>query len=304
MAHPILMPKPGQMTEECTLIHLAQDRWATPSTGATSCSRSRPTRARWRSRPSTRASSSRRSRPRARPSRSTASAAGSASRARRSRDADRGAVSGRRARRRLPRPSRRPPAPGSAPAPTSPAPPAARGSGARSAAGDVRISPRARRLAAEAGHRPVLGPRHRAPTAGSSSATSQAAIAAGPRRAAAPRQLRRRGIQRVHAGEEAPRPMSRMRRVIAERLTSSWQTTPHFTVTVAVDVTRLLALRARAQGRRLEPHGHRLRPGRHRRHPRRVPGRQRAHGRHVGLAARTASTWAWPCPCPTASWCR
>ena len=38
--------------------------------------------------------------------------------------------------------------------------------------------------------------------------------------------------------------MSRMRRVIAERLTASWTSTPHFTVTVAVDAARLLALRA------------------------------------------------------------
>ncbi len=45
-------------------------------------------------------------------------------------------------------------------------------------------------------------------------------------------------------GEEAPRPLSRMRRVIADRLTHSWTSTPHFTVTVAVDVTALLALRA------------------------------------------------------------
>jgi pyruvate dehydrogenase E2 component (dihydrolipoamide acetyltransferase) len=45
-------------------------------------------------------------------------------------------------------------------------------------------------------------------------------------------------------GEEAPRPMSRMRRTIAARLTNSWQTTPHFTVTVAVDVTALLSLRS------------------------------------------------------------
>jgi pyruvate dehydrogenase E2 component (dihydrolipoamide acetyltransferase) len=35
-----------------------------------------------------------------------------------------------------------------------------------------------------------------------------------------------------------------MRRVIADRLTSSWMSTPHFTVTMAVDVTALLALRA------------------------------------------------------------
>jgi pyruvate dehydrogenase E2 component (dihydrolipoamide acetyltransferase) len=45
-------------------------------------------------------------------------------------------------------------------------------------------------------------------------------------------------------GEDEPRPLSRMRRVIADRLTQSWTSTPHFTVTVAVDVTRLLALRA------------------------------------------------------------
>ena len=54
-------------------------------------------------------------------------------------------------------------------------------------------------------------------------------------------------------GEEAPRPMSRMRRTIAARLTNSWQTTPHFTVTVAVDVTRVLALRAE-----LKAEGHSL----------------------------------------------
>jgi pyruvate dehydrogenase E2 component (dihydrolipoamide acetyltransferase) len=47
----------------------------------------------------------------------------------------------------------------------------------------------------------------------------------------------------VPPGEEEPRPLSRMRRVIAERLTLSATTIPHFTVTVAVDVTGLLALR-------------------------------------------------------------
>jgi pyruvate dehydrogenase E2 component (dihydrolipoamide acetyltransferase) len=47
-----------------------------------------------------------------------------------------------------------------------------------------------------------------------------------------------------HDGEEEPRPLSRMRRVIAERLTQSWTSTPHFTVTVAADVSGLLALRA------------------------------------------------------------
>ena len=45
-------------------------------------------------------------------------------------------------------------------------------------------------------------------------------------------------------GEEEPRPLTRMRRVIAERLTASWTSTPHFTVTVAADVTGLFALRS------------------------------------------------------------
>jgi pyruvate dehydrogenase E2 component (dihydrolipoamide acetyltransferase) len=44
-------------------------------------------------------------------------------------------------------------------------------------------------------------------------------------------------------GEDEPVPLSRMRRVIAERLTLSHSTIPVFTVTVAVDVTRLQALR-------------------------------------------------------------
>jgi pyruvate dehydrogenase E2 component (dihydrolipoamide acetyltransferase) len=38
-------------------------------------------------------------------------------------------------------------------------------------------------------------------------------------------------------------PMSRMRRVIADRLTQSWTTTPHFYVTVSVNLARLLAMR-------------------------------------------------------------
>ena len=46
------------------------------------------------------------------------------------------------------------------------------------------------------------------------------------------------------ADGEEPRPLSRMRRVIADRLTESYTTTPHFTVTVAVDVSRLVAYRS------------------------------------------------------------
>ena len=42
---------------------------------------------------------------------------------------------------------------------------------------------------------------------------------------------------------EKPKPMSKMRQTIARRLTQSFTTTPHFFVTVSVDVTDLLALR-------------------------------------------------------------
>jgi pyruvate dehydrogenase E2 component (dihydrolipoamide acetyltransferase) len=43
---------------------------------------------------------------------------------------------------------------------------------------------------------------------------------------------------------EAPEPLSRMRQIIASRLTESVTTIPHFTVTVAVDMTALVAFRA------------------------------------------------------------
>ncbi|MEI8332245.1 MAG: dihydrolipoamide acetyltransferase family protein [Chloroflexota bacterium] len=118
----------------------------------------------------------------------------------------------------------------------------------------LRISPRAARLAADAGLDPRAvagtGPEGRvverdvraamaardiataAPTPGTAAPVSPAAAAPTP-------------VAFVAAvdGEEEPRPLSRMRRVIAERLTQSFATIPHFTVTVAVDVTRLLALR-------------------------------------------------------------
>jgi len=49
---------------------------------------------------------------------------------------------------------------------------------------------------------------------------------------------------------EKPQPMSRMRQVIASRLTESFTTTPHFFVTVAVDMTELVNFRSelKAQG--------------------------------------------------------
>jgi len=45
---------------------------------------------------------------------------------------------------------------------------------------------------------------------------------------------------------EKPKPLSRMRRIIAERLTESVTTAPHFYVTVEVDMGNALACRARA----------------------------------------------------------
>src|SRR5207244_6772403 len=43
---------------------------------------------------------------------------------------------------------------------------------------------------------------------------------------------------------ERPRPMSRMRQVIAQRLTQSFRDTPHFYVTVSVAMTDLVASRS------------------------------------------------------------
>jgi pyruvate dehydrogenase E2 component (dihydrolipoamide acetyltransferase) len=55
-------------------------------------------------------------------------------------------------------------------------------------------------------------------------------------------------IERLLA--ERPKPLSRMRQIIAQRLTESYTHAPHFFVTVAADVTELEALRAelKAQG--------------------------------------------------------
>jgi pyruvate dehydrogenase E2 component (dihydrolipoamide acetyltransferase) len=63
--------------------------------------------------------------------------------------------------------------------------------------------------------------------------------------------LQRITVTRVErAITEKPQPMSRMRQVIATRLTESFTTTPHFFVTVAVDMTELVNFRSelKAQG--------------------------------------------------------
>jgi pyruvate dehydrogenase E2 component (dihydrolipoamide acetyltransferase) len=125
------------------------------------------------------------------------------------------------------------------PTPASPAaavPPAA-AAGAAGAAPRLAISPRASRLAAASGIDPgtLLG------TGASGRITErdvQVAIEA------AVSADRAQGVGPAAAGDEEARPLSRMRRVIAERLTLSATTIPQFHLTVSVDMTQLLALRA------------------------------------------------------------
>jgi pyruvate dehydrogenase E2 component (dihydrolipoamide acetyltransferase) len=54
-------------------------------------------------------------------------------------------------------------------------------------------------------------------------------------------------VQRAIA--ERPKPMSRMRQTIAQRLTQSFTSTPHFFTTVSVDMTELMAYRAELKSR-------------------------------------------------------
>ena len=123
-------------------------------------------------------------------------------------------------------------------------------------AGRLRISPRASRLAADSGIDPRTivgtGPEGRiterdvraalvaasvTPAAPQSAAPIAAPVSAPASRPPEP------AVDAWNADAE-PRHMSRMRRVIAERLTLSATTVPQFTVTVAVDASRLLMLRA------------------------------------------------------------
>ena len=106
----------------------------------------------------------------------------------------------------------------------------------------VRISPRASQLAAASGLDPRTiigsGPEGRITERDVRAALETAPLTPSTPAAAPPGEGASRGED-----EEAPRPLSRMRRVIAERLTQSATTIPHFTVTVAVDMSGLLALR-------------------------------------------------------------
>lgn len=141
-------------------------------------------------------------------------------------------------------------------APAAPAPREAVPSpaGAAPPAGRLRISPRASRLAAETGLDPRqlrgTGPEGRiverdveAALAAGAQPNAQQAAAAEPLVPAAA--LPATAAAATADGEDPPRPLSRMRRVIAERMTLSATTIPQFQVTVAVDVTRLVSLRDR-----------------------------------------------------------
>jgi pyruvate dehydrogenase E2 component (dihydrolipoamide acetyltransferase) len=123
--------------------------------------------------------------------------------------------------------------------------------------GWLRISPRAARAAAGAGVDPRgiagTGPEGRiterdvlaeieARTAAATPSPAAAAPAPATPSQAAPAATALAGAAAGEGGEP-PRPLSRMRRVIAERLTLSATTIPTFTVTAGVDVTGLLALR-------------------------------------------------------------
>lgn len=126
--------------------------------------------------------------------------------------------------------------------------------------GRLRISPRAGRLAADEGIDPRsvtgTGPNGRITErdvqaalearASTAPAADTAKVAPAPVAAYVPPPL-------VAEDEEGPQPMSRMRQVIAERLTHSATTVPHFTMTVAVDMTGVLALRSelKAEGAQL-----------------------------------------------------
>jgi len=183
-----------------------------------------------------------------------------------------------------PPPAAAPPAPAAAapaaPAPSAPPPPAPRTAAAPppaapppaapAAPARLRISPRARALAAAAAIDPTpirgSGPQGRITSADvraylQAQHYEQLRISAAAKRLAIREKidiLRVKGtgdggrimvrdIERALA--ERPRPLSKMRQVIARRLTESFTRTPHFYVTVSVDLTDLLAYRQELKAR-------------------------------------------------------
>jgi pyruvate dehydrogenase E2 component (dihydrolipoamide acetyltransferase) len=114
------------------------------------------------------------------------------------------------------------------------------------AAGRIAISPRAMARAVDAGLDPRSitgsGPGHRIVERDVVAAIAAREAPLVPARRATPADATTASAPPA-ADEGEPRPLSRMRRVIAERLLLSTTTIPTFTVTVVADVTRVLALR-------------------------------------------------------------
>jgi pyruvate dehydrogenase E2 component (dihydrolipoamide acetyltransferase) len=138
-----------------------------------------------------------------------------------------------------------PPPTGQAPPPDTadkaPAPPATTEQPPAAAAGPAPVVPAARRRAAELGV-------DLSAVAGSGRdglvRVADVEAAAAPAAPEAPAPAARPAAAPVEAGDVEEVPLTPMRRVVARRLTESMQSAPHFYLTVRVDVTRLLELRA------------------------------------------------------------
>jgi pyruvate dehydrogenase E2 component (dihydrolipoamide acetyltransferase) len=138
-----------------------------------------------------------------------------------------------------------PPPTGQAPPPDTadkaPALPATTEQPPAAAAGPAPVVPAARRRAAELGV-------DLSAVAGSGRdglvRVADVEAAAAPAAPVAPAPAARPPATPVEAGDVEEVPLTPMRRVVARRLTESMQSAPHFYLTVRVDVTRLLELRA------------------------------------------------------------
>jgi pyruvate dehydrogenase E2 component (dihydrolipoamide acetyltransferase) len=120
----------------------------------------------------------------------------------------------------------------------APAPPATTEEPPAAAAGPTPVVPAARRRAAELGV-DLSGVAGSGPNGLDRVADVEATAAP-----AAPAPAARPAAAAVEAGDVEEVPLTPMRRVVARRLTESMQSAPHFYLTVRVDVTRLLELRA------------------------------------------------------------
>ena len=135
-----------------------------------------------------------------------------------------------------------PPPAGQAPpadaADKAPAPPATTEEPLAAAAGPTPVVPAARRRAAE------LGVDLSAVAGSGPNGLVRVADVEATAAPAVPAPAARPAAAAVEAGDVEEVPLTPMRRVVARRLTESMQSAPHFYLTVRVDVTRLLELRA------------------------------------------------------------